>query len=465
MKRILTRDGSFYRNLILLAIPIVLQNLITFSVSLADNTMIGSLGDSAVSGVYLGTQIQTVLQVLSAGIESTVLLLSAQYWGKRETAGIRAIAAVGVRISFAIGAALTALCALFPQGVLRLFTKETSVLASGAEYLSVVCYSYAFFCVTQSLIAAMRSVEKPRIGLIVSLCSLCTDVILNYILIFGKFGFPALGVRGAAIATLIARVVETLIAAIYVLAVDHRLAFRVKDLFSRHAVFVKDFLRYGTPLVLGQLVWGANLMANSMVLGRFGEAVITGASLANTVNSMMYVCLNGLSAAVGILIGKAVGAGQLQKIREYSHTVEVLFLLLGLLTAGLFFLIRQPFIGLYQISAEAAAYAGQFIGVLCFTGIGTCYECGTLFGLVKSGGDVSFVFKNDTLFVFGVVIPLSVAAALLGATPWVVYLALKSDQILKCFVAFFKIRKFNWMKNLTRPVSDSAPACTASDGK
>ena len=178
--------------------------------------------------------------------------------------------------------------------------------------------------------------------------------------------------------------------------------------------------------------------------------MITAASLANTVNSLMYVCMNGLSAAVGIIIGKTVGAGDLGKIREYSRTVQILFLILGLLTGATFFLIRDSFIGLYNISAEAVAYSRQFINVLCFTSIGTCYECGCLFGLVKSGGDVSFVFKNDTAFVFGVVIPSAIIATLLGCPPWVVFLCLKSDQILKCISAFFKIRKYDWMKNLTR---------------
>ena len=198
---ILTKDKKFYKNLFLLALPIALQNLVTFSVNLADSVMVGSLGDAAVSGMYMGNQIQTLLQVFSGGIEGAILILAAQYWGKRDTASIRKISAIGIRLSLAVGVLLTAACAIFPTGILSLFTKDASTVGTGAEYLGTVCFSYVFFCITQALIASMRSIEKARVGLYVSLCSLFINVGLNYVLIFGKLGFAPLGVRGAAIAT------------------------------------------------------------------------------------------------------------------------------------------------------------------------------------------------------------------------------------------------------------------------
>lgn len=446
----LTKDKSFYKNLITLAIPIMLQNLVTYSVGLADHIMIGSLGDSAVSGVYMGNQLQTALQVLSAGIEGGILLLCAQYWGKRNTVAIKKVIAVGMRISFILGAFFTTVCVIAPKFVIGIFTDEPAVIEKGVEYLSIVCFSFIFFCITQSLIASMRSVENARIGMIVSFCSLCIDVSLNYILINGKLGFPRMGVCGAAIATLIARVCETAIIFIYVRFVDKKLALKFKELLHIDKVIFKDFIRYGMPIILGQLVWGANLMANSIILGHFGEGVITAVSLANTVNNLMYVAMNGLSAAVGIIIGKTVGSGDISRIKEYSRTVQLMFLCLGILTSLMFWGIREPFISLYKISDEAVGYARQFINVLRVTCIGTCYQAACLFGLVKSGGDVKFVFKNDLIFVFLIVIPSALVASYVGLSPWVVYAYLKCDQILKCIPAFIKIRRYNWMKNLTR---------------
>lgn len=451
-KTFFTHDRYFYKTLIALAIPMMLQNLVTFSVGLADNLMIGSLGDSAVSGVYIGGQLQTILQVISYGIECVMLLMSAQYWGTRNTDSIRRITSIGLWISFGLGMTFTVVCAVLPEQIIRIFTKaeEEAVIARGTEYLSIVCFSFVFFCLTQALISSMRSVESARIGLIVSIASLVSNVVLNYILIFGKLGLPALGVRGAAIATLISRIIETSIIAIYARFFDRKLEFRLKHLRYFDRTLFKDFVRYGVPIMGGQIVWGINLMSNSIILGHFSEAVITATSLANTLNSLMLVGMNGISGAIGIIIGKEVGSGDLSRIREYARTTQVILLSLGLFTGGIFFFIRDPFISLYNISEEAVRYSHQFLTVICVTSIGTCYQAGSLFGLIKSGGDVSFVFRNDTIFVFGVVLPSAIITMLCGCPPVVVFACLKCDQILKCIPAFFKIRRYNWMKNLTR---------------
>ena len=455
---LLTKDRHFYKALIALAIPMIAQNLITYSIGLADNVMIGHLGDTAVSGVYLGNQIQVVLQVIYAGIEATILLISAQYWGKGDVASIRRIVSIALRFSLGLGAALGAVCAIAPKSVLRIFTTDEAVVDKGAEYLSILCFSFVFFCLTQSLIAAMRSVESARIGMLVSLASLVIDVALNYVLIFGQLGLPRLEVRGAAIATLIARVCESAIIVCYVRFYDKKLRFRLADMKVLDRALLRDMIRCGLPLLAGQLVWGVNLSAQSVILGHFSEAVITGTSLANTLNNLMYVAMNGVAGAVGIIIGKTVGSGDLSRIREYARTVQLLLLSLGVTMSMVLWGLRDPFISLYEITDESAAYARQFINVLRVTAIGSCYQAGSLFGIVKSGGDVSFVFKNDAIHIFCIVIPAAVIAFSLGAEPWIVFACLKADQVLKCFVAVVKIQRYNWMKNLTRDAGDKKEA-------
>lgn len=446
---IITHDRSFYSSLVKLSVPIALQNLITFCVGLADNLMIGSLGDSAISGVYMGNQVQTLLQVFSTGIEGAVLVLAAQYWGKRDTDSIKRIVSIGLKFSVVFGLFVSAVCAVSPGWVISLFSPDSAVISNGREYLGVLCYSFVFFCITQSLIASMRSVETANIGMAVSLVTLVVDVVLNYVLIFGKFGFPALGVRGAAIATLTARICECVIMIIYVFAADKKLRISVMDLLTFDKFLLKDFIKYGSPIIAGQIVWACNMMANSVIVGHMGETVTAAVSIANMLNNLAYVTMNGMAAAVGIITGKTVGAGRIDKVKEYAKTVQVIFLVLGIATGLALFLIKNPFISFYNVSDDAGAYARQFINVLSVTMIGTCYQCACLFGLVKSGGDVGFVFKNDTIFVFLVVIPSALISVKLGAQPWITFLCLKSDQILKCFAAAVKINRFNWMKNLT----------------
>ncbi len=448
---LLTRDRSFYISLFALAIPVALQNLITFAVNFADNLMVSSLGDSAVSGVYMGNQIQTFLQMFSGGIEGAILVLSAQYWGKADKESIKRIVSIGTHFSLAFGLVLTAVCALLPDRIIGIFTHDAQVIADGTVYLRVVCFSYAFFCLTQALIAAMRSVEAANIGMIVSGISLYINIGLNYALIFGKLGLPALGIKGAAVATLVSRMAETMIIMLYVFRIDKKLRLTPVDFFKTDSLLRKDFIRYGLPIIGGNVVWSVNLMGNSIILGRFNQSVIAATSVANNLNSLAYVAVNGMSSAVGIITGKTVGAGKTRLMKEYAKTTQILFFGIGLLTGLTLFLLRVPFISLYSgITPEAANFAKQFCTVLSVTIIGTCYQAACLFGLVKSGGDIGFVFKNDTIFVFGVVLPSAVIALSLGAPAWVVFALLKCDQILKCFVAVFKINSFNWMKNLTR---------------
>lgn len=447
---LLTKDKSFYKTLVALAIPIALQNLVTFSVNLADSVMVGALGDGAVSGMYMGNQIQTLLQVFSGGIEGAILVLAAQYWGQRDTASIRKICSIGIRLSVLVGGVLTLLCALLPDEIIGLFSHDPETIRCGGEYLGIVCFSYIFFCLTQSLIAAMRSVEIAKIGLYVSLCSLVTNVGLNYVLIFGKLGFPALGIKGAAIATVIARILETALVAFYVLK-DKRLCFRLKDLLVTDRGLLSDFLRYGLPIIGGQVVWAVNMLASSAIMGRnTAEGAVVAMSIAGTVNNLAYVVMNGMSGAVGIITGKTIGAGEVEKMKEYARTVQILFLGLGLITGLTVFSVRDFAISLYAVSDAAVAQAKTFINVLSVTIVGTCYQAACLFGLVKSGGDISFVFKNDAIFVFLVVLPSAILATVLGTPAWVVFACLKCDQILKCFVAVVKINSFNWMKKLTR---------------
>ena len=448
---IFTRDKSFYRTLVALAIPVALQNLITFAVGFADNIMVSSLGDSAVSGVYMGGQLQTFLQMFSGGVEGAILVLAAQYWGKKDTESIKRIVSIGTHFSLAIGLILTVACTCIPSFIIGIFTHDGQVIADGVTYLRTVCFSYAFFCLTQALIAAMRSVEQANIGMIVSAISLVINIFLNYALIFGKFGLPAMGIRGAALATLISRIAETFTIGIYVFSADKKLKLKPADFFRTDSLLRKDFIRYGLPIVGGNVVWSVNLMGNSIILGRLNQSVIAAASVANNLNSFAYVTMNGMSSAVGVITGKTVGAGKTELMKEYAGTTQVLFLGVGILTGLFLTVIKAPFISFYSgITPQAAHYAMQFCTVLSVTIVGTCYQAACLFGLVKSGGDIAFVFKNDIIFVFGVVLPSAITALYLGAPAWVVFACLKCDQILKCFVAVVKINRFNWMKNLTR---------------
>lgn len=453
MTRVLTRDRSYYKSLITLAFPVAAQGLIAFLATFADNLMVSSMGDEAVSGVYFAGQINTFVQMFSSGISGVILILSAQYWGKKDTVNIKKIIAIGMHFALVVGAVVTSICLFFPGTVIGIFTSDPAIAREGIVYLRVVSFSYLFFCITQVLLSSMRAVETPSIGMKISLISLCFDVALNALFIY-VLGW---GVFGAALSTVMGRVVETVAIAFYVLLRDKKLNLKIIDLRQSDRTLRGDYIRYGLPLIAGEVVWSVNVMVNSIIFGHFFDAsVATAVSIANTMGTLAFIAIGGLASAVGIITGKTVGAGKYELMKEYARTTQVIFLFVGLLSGALVAVLRGPFIGLYSgalgggISQAAAGEAALLIGVISITIIGSGYQMPCLFGLVKSGGDISFVFKNDTIFVFCVVLPSALISAWLGAPAWWVFACLKSDQILKCFVAVVKINRFNWMKNLTR---------------
>ena len=449
MTKWITKDKHFYKNVFTLAIPISLQHMITFLVGFADNVMVGRLGDDAVSGVYLGGQLQFLLQQLVVGLGSALLILTAQYWGKGDTDPIRRLIGLVLRIGVVAALTMTLIMTLFPAQILSLFSDEAGALREGVAYLRIQALSYLFFVISQILIYAMRSVETTRVGAMASLVTLVVNVCLNELLIFGRLGLPAMGVRGAALATLIARIVECGAVVAYVFLVDKKLCMRLCEIFLPAGKLLGHYLRYGLPVIAGDLVWAVNIMCQGAIVGHYTADIITAVSVTNTMNNLVYVWLNGLWGGVSIVIGKTIGAGHREKVKEYARTCQIVFIGVGLLSGALVFFGKELFLLMYQgISGGAIKTARMLMTVLSCTIIGTCYEACCLGSLVKAGGDTSFVFKNDTIFVFLVVLPSALIASRLGAPIWVVFLCLKSDQILKCIVAAIKVNRFRWIREL-----------------
>jgi putative MATE family efflux protein len=444
-----TIKPSFYKNLVALALPIAMQNLIAFAVNFADNLMVGRLGDLAISGVFIGNQVHTVLQMISGGIGSALVIIATQYWGKRDSKSVASITAICLWVAAAVGVIFCVLSSVFTQAIAGVVSSKADVIESAVPYLRIVGLSFVFFAVSQVLIASLRSVENVRFGMNIALITLCVNVSLNWCLIFGHLGLPALGVTGAAVATLISRVIEAVIVVIYVFKVDKRINLKLKHLFRLDKALGKDLLTYGAPVVAGDVVWAVNNFVFTIIVGRFTADVIAAFNITGMMNTLVYVWMSGLAASVGIITGKMVGSGQTAEIKPYARRVQRLFLAVGAVTGLFVFATKGILISFYNISPEAVAMAAKLMTVMAFTIFGTSYQMICLFGLVKSGGNISFVFKNDTVFVFLVVIPASLIALFAGAPAWVVFLCLKCDQILKCFVAVVVVNRFRWMRNLT----------------
>ena len=451
MNRFFVRDKSFYRTFFRLTCVIALQNVLVCLVNLVDNVMIGAYSENAMSGIALVNQIQFMLQMLINGAGEGLIVMASRYWGERNPDAIHKTISVGMWMGLAFSVLLWALVFFFPMPVLRLLTPEEPVLAEAMVYLRIVCFSYVFFAITQLLLASMRSVETVNVGFAVSVVALFVNIFLNYALIFGKFGFPALGTAGAAWATLIARMAETLVTVIYVRFIDKKLRLRLRTFLRIDTAVLKQYLHCGVPVILSSGVWGIGMAAQTAILGHMGASSIAANSIATTAFNILTVVTYGSANASQVITAKTIGENRLADARQYAKTFQILFLGIGLVTGALIFALRGVIVGMYNISGESAALARNFLAVLSVTVIGTSYQMSCLCGIVRGGGDTRFVLYNDMIFMWGIVLPLSALAAfVLHLPPVVVFACLKSDQVTKCAVAVVKVNRFRWIKSLAR---------------
>lgn len=449
----LVREKSFYKTFFSMTGIIALQNLVVFSVNLADNVMLTHWSANALAGVALVNQIQFLLQMLMQGIGEGALVFSSRSWGEGKRDPIRAISNIGMRFALAVSLLLGSLVFAFPETVLGLLSSDAAIVAAGAEYARIVVFTYPVFAITQILLIVLRSVETVRIGFWLSIVALVSNVSLNYILIFGKLGFPALGIKGAAIATLLARLIELAVLLIYVRFIDKKISLRTRHFFQKtDRSLVRDYIRVGLPVFASGGMWGIAQAMQTAVLGHMEGDVISANAVAVTLFQIISVFMYASASSTAVMVGKALGEGREDLIRPYTRTFQLLFLGIGLASGLALFLLRHPILALYaNLSPEAERLSLAFITILSVTCVGTAYQMPCLTGIVRSGGDTGFVLKNDFIFMWLIVLPSAVTAAFVfHLSPVIVFICLKADQILKCIVAAIKINRYNWVRRIRK---------------
>ena len=440
--KLFVKDRAFYKSFISMTGVIALQNLITFAVNLADNVMIGGYSQTAMSGVAIVNQIQFLLQMLMLGTGAAIGVLGSQYWGKKELQPVRKATSIGLLLGIILSAVMMVLVYFFPRQALGLLTNEQAVIDEGAKYLVIICFSYVLFAVSQNLLSALRSVETVRIGFVVNLVALVINVVLNYGLIYGHLGMPEMGVEGAAIATLSARVVEFIIVVVYVLFFDRKIRWRPRELFRIDRTMFRDYIRVGMPLILANGIWGVAMSVQTAILGRMGDDTIAANSIATTIFQVVSVVCYASGNASSVIIGKTVGEGDIPRVKAYTKTLQIIYIGIGIVTGAILFCSTDLIIGLYDVTPAAEKLARQFIAVLSVSVVGTSYQCSCLTGIVTGGGDTKFVLINDLIHQWLIVIPSAFLSAFVFHWPlWITFLCLKSDQILKCFVAIVKVKR------------------------
>ena len=448
------REKTFYRAFFSLTLSLALQNLLTFGVNLMDTVMLGRYSQEAMSGVSLCNQIQFLLQMLVGGAGEGAVVLGTQYWGKNRLEPIPHIIGVALRFGAGLSALLFAAVLLFPMELLGLLSNDPGVIAQGAAYFQVICFSYVIFTVTNVLVASLRSVGVVKIGYAISFSTLCINVTLNYLLIYGNFGCPELGVRGAALATLVSRCVELLIVVYYLKYREKKLNLTLKKLLVIDGSYWKDYNRVSAPVLVNQALWGVAQMVQTGILGHLGGDVTAANAIAVQVYQVLSVVAYGAASASGIVVGRSIGEGRQDTLRPLVTTLQVLFTVIGLVSGGMIFLVRNPILAVFggTLTERARGLALQFMAVIAVTTVGTAYQMACDTGIIRGGGDTAFSARMNLISMWGVVVPFSAMAAFWWRSPpAVVFFLLKWDQVYKIIPVALRLHSWKWVRSVTRP--------------
>ncbi|MCI8992466.1 MAG: MATE family efflux transporter [Eubacterium sp.] len=447
-----TKDKTFYRTFFPLLLIITLQQLAALAVNMADNIMLGTYTELALSGATLVNQIQFILQQIAAGIGMGIVVLASQYWGQRRTEPIKKIINVGVKSGFLVGIVFFAITRFAPVQVLSVFTNDQTVIMEGVQYLSVICWTYLIFSVSNSLMYSLQSVETAMIGTVMSVSTICINICLNYCFIYGNFGAPELGIVGAAVATLVSRTVELVIILCYVLVVDKKLKMKLGELFRFDFTYLRDYVKTSAPIVISGMLWGVAQAAQTAILGHISVTVIAANSIATIIFQIFAVFGMACANVASITTGKTIGEGKLDMVRSYAKTMQVIFLIIGSLSGVLMFLFKDMIISIYSVPEETKILAVGFLTVLSVTTVGTCYEYPVEGGIIAGGGVTKYAAVVDNLFMWLFTIPAAyISAFVFDFPPIVTFCFLKADQILKCIPNGIVCNRFRWVRILTVP--------------
>ena len=442
---------TFYKSVFALVIPLALQNLINVGITSADVIMLGRVSETVLSASSLANQINFIMTLIFFGITSGAAVLTAQYWGKKDIDTIEQVLGISLRFSLSVGLAFTIVTFLFPDFLMRIFSSEPEVISEGIKYLRIVCFSYIFTSITMIYLNLMRSVEKVKVSTIVFSSSLIINITFNYILIFGKFGLPAMGIQGAALATSLAKVIEFLLTLIYAHKYNNLIKFRPKYLFKVNNLLFKDFMKFSIPVTINELMWGLGTSANAAIIGQLGSSAAAANSIAQVMRQLATVICFGIASSAAIILGKSIGANKLKEAKEYASNFVKLSIITGIGGAIVILLARPIITSTMTLSATSEFYLKYMLIIMSYFVICQSYNTTMVVGIFRAGGDTKFGLFIDVSTMWGCSILIGAIAAFVfkWSVP-VVYMILLSDEVIKILLSTYRYKSFAWLNNITR---------------
>jgi putative MATE family efflux protein len=442
-------DPDYFPNIRKIALPIILQQLMFSGLNMLGVIFVGQKGDTSVAAVGLAGQVAFLLNLVHFGIISGAAMFTAQFWGRRDIRNLRRV--LGLCLMLAISASLIffALSQLLPSQILGIYSRDPEVVALGTDYMRTFSWTYLFFAVTFSYALVMRSTGDVKTPTAVSVAALGLSTFLSYALIFGRFGFPELGIQGAAVAAVIARALEcvTLVSITY--AMKSPVAASLRELTDFDAAFFVRVIRPMTPVILNELFWSLGITTYNIIYGRMGTASYAAMNIVSTIEQVAFVIFIGISNATSVLVGNRIGAGREDEAHQYAGRSLGLGIVGGLLIGLLVQLVKAPVLSLYKVSPDVIENASRVLLVITFFLWMRVNNMTIVVGILRAGGDTRFSLFLDGIIIWIVGVPMAYLGAFVFDLPvYFVYLCAMSEEAAKWILGINRYRSRKWINNL-----------------
>ncbi|WP_318626957.1 MATE family efflux transporter [Paenibacillus polymyxa] len=444
-------NRDFNRELMTLVIPIALQNLISATVISVDVVMLGMISQSAMSAVSLAGQITFALTLFYMGMSAGASILTAQYWGKKDTSTIQRILSIACMFSFCVSILFFLSSFFLPGTLMRLFTNDAELIRFGSRFLQMNSFSYLVMGISQMYLSVIRSMENAKLSAWISSLCLILNIFFNAICIFILFpSRPELAISAVALATVLGRIVELACCVIHSITKGSiRFRLPVRDSIQRN--LLKDFLKYTLPVQGNYIVWGGALTATAAIIGHVNSDMVAANSIASVVKNLAVVLCGGIATGGSVLVGKYLGQGEIEKAKHAGNKMCFYALIFGVIAGCTILFIKPLVYSIVNLNPTAQSYLDGMLYISAYYCIAKSFNSTTIAGIFTAGGDSKFGFWCDTVVMWLIILPLSYLCAFVWQVPPIfLYIVISLDEMIKLPIAFIRYRQFKWLNNITR---------------
>lgn len=456
--KLFVKDSAFYKRVAVIAIPISLQSVITIGVNLADTVMVGALGENTLSATALANQFVNIFHICCMGIGMGASVLTARFWGMKDIQSLKKTITLMLRLCIGLATIVFMLPTIFaPEFLMKIYTRDAAVIAEGVLYYKwmIPCYLLQGLSLTCTIV--LRSVGQVKIPLYSSIGAFFVNIFFNYVFIFGKLGFPEMGIEGAGIGTLIARFFEFAFICGYFFIIDKKICYRIKDITMKCRDLLHDYITISLPVFVSDTLLALGNSAVAMVMGEIGKQFVSANSITVVAQQLSTVLIQGICHAGCIMTGHTLGEGDKEKAQEQAWTFFSLGVVIGAVAGGIILVISKPVIGMYNITEETRMIAQQLMNSIALIVVFQAVNSILTKGVLRGGGDTKFLMVADILFLWIVSVPFGALAGLVWHLDafWI-YFLLKVDQVIKAVWCVFRLKSGKWIKTISAKESEAA---------